>query len=219
MRPRKFYWPTASADSICAAQAFTAGVPLVFNGTLSASKIINTGEAPKFVFFDNFSRKVSISSASDLSGIQFTVVGTYYGKEISDTFAGPTAGSSVESNVIFSGVTSITANATSVNTVSVGFGTAGHTAWTMYSHQSLYHTTSVQVIVKNTIDYSLEATNQDVSVTDSADIVVFNPDTNVVNATANSIGLIDMQTRFFRININSSDNNAELTAYCIQGGV
>lgn len=219
MRPRKFYWPIASKDSICAAQAFTTGVPLVFNGTLSASKITNTGEAPKFVIFDNFSRKVSISSAANLSGIQFTVTGNYYGKEVSDTFNGPSAGGTVESGVIFSSVTSVTANATSANTVSVGFGTEGHTAWTMYSHQSLYHTTSVQVIVNNTIDYSLEATNQDVSITDSADIVVFNPDPSVVNVTSNSIGLIDMQTRFFRININNSGDTAELTAYCIQGGV
>lgn len=63
----------------------------------------------------------AIFSASDNSGVSFTITGTdRYGAALVDTFIGPTAGSYSESTEYFSTITQVATDMATVGTVSVG---------------------------------------------------------------------------------------------------
>lgn len=102
-------------DGVAAAQALTENTALTLNGVL-----VSNGVA----VFD-IPRNVTITGqgVTDLSGVDFTIVGTdYYGKAMSEVIAGPNGAVLVQTAKAFSRVTSVTPDTTDAATVTVGTG-------------------------------------------------------------------------------------------------
>ena len=95
----------ASTTAVAALQAPTSGTAL----TLASGAIPNTGQRP------------SLTSAADLSGIDFTFVGLdAYGNAMTVVMAGP-ASNTVVMDRSMKSITSITPNGTSASQVSAGY--------------------------------------------------------------------------------------------------
>lgn len=102
-------------DGIAVAQGLTSGTPMTLNGALVSG---GTG-----VFDVPRSVTITGQSATNLSGINFTIVGTdYYNKPMSQVIAGPNGAVVVQTTKAFMTVTSVTPNGTNAAQVIVGSG-------------------------------------------------------------------------------------------------
>jgi hypothetical protein len=103
------------ATAVCTNQGLTSGTALTLNGTLVSGGV---------AVFD-VARNVTITgaSATNLSGINFTIVGKdIYGKLLSQTIAGPNGAVAVSTTKAYKEVISVTPNGTNAAQVSVGSG-------------------------------------------------------------------------------------------------
>lgn len=154
MQPITYQWLPGSTNSICLAQTYTANVPLTFAnpvvipraGVAALCAIPNntpqnvksfltpqTGSINSSMLNDRF---VSFTSTANLSATSFTIVGrtdsymnknpqqNYYGTTITEVVTGPNAGTKY-STYEYTEIYSITPNATSASTVSVGMAPTG----------------------------------------------------------------------------------------------
>jgi hypothetical protein len=115
-----FNWPLPAAAGIAALQTVGAGASMILNGTLNP--FLNP-----VVTLTGISRKVSLTSTANLSGVNFTITGTYLGKPQVEITGGPN-NNTIETAALFHTVSSVTADiSTAANTVSIGTGSDGHT--------------------------------------------------------------------------------------------
>ena len=103
------------------------------------------------VTFDGISRTVSLTSAGNLSALNFTITGTYLGQVISETRTGPNA-NTVYTTKVFDSVTKISVDGAVGTAVSVGTGLTGHTQYYNFDYNSKINSSTVQVIVIGTIN-------------------------------------------------------------------
>ena len=220
MKTRVFSWPASNIDGICLPQTFTQNVPLKMNGALNA-KYISQGVVPTSIVFDDFSRNISISSDSDLTNINFLVKGSYLGFSGEETIVGPGAGITVSTTNIFDYIEYITPDDnTLVFEASVGLGLEGHTKWYLYSSPSRIHAMTIQVIVDGTIQYSFQATLQDITNSLDFPIVTFDPTGQLTAQTESAFGgVLPIPLRYARVNIDSSDDAGSLKAYFLESDV
>lgn len=176
-----FNWPTPDSAAIAALQTVGAGASMVLNGTLKQS-------GNPVVTLVGISRKISLTSTADLSGVDFTVTGTYLGKPQSEVITGPN-NNTVESATLFNTISSVTASiSTGANTVSVGTGSDGHTNLYKYNEHATVCALSAQVIMTagtpGDITYTFKSTLQEID--DPNFSVSFGRDTmyNMVSAQA-----------------------------------
>lgn len=107
----------ADAVAFAALQAPTAGVALTLTAAATGAALAATP------------RELTFTAAGDVSSVTFTIVGTdRWGAPATDTIVGP-SGATVTSKSVWKAVTSITPNATSANTVSVGYPQRVVTPW------------------------------------------------------------------------------------------
>lgn len=111
---------TLGTTNVATAQANTSGTPLA----LTAGTGVTSGPAPdgtgSTVLFFDVARCPSLTSASNLSAITYTIVGwDFYGNKTTQTLAGPNA-NTVTGLKALAAVLSITPNATNASTVSAG---------------------------------------------------------------------------------------------------
>lgn len=115
-----FNWLLPDSAGIAALQTVGAGASMILNGTLNP--FLNP-----VVTLTGISRKVTLTSGANLSGVDFTVTGTYLGLPQVEVMTGPNI-NTVESATLFHTISSIVASATTgANTVSAGTGSDGHT--------------------------------------------------------------------------------------------
>src|SRR6202000_2072110 len=81
MRLQTKVWPLFSTNQYALAQDCVAGKSLNLEGT-------SNGSFPSITYGG---RTVTLTSPNDLSGINFTINGFYYGQPVSKTIAGPNA--------------------------------------------------------------------------------------------------------------------------------
>jgi hypothetical protein len=161
MRPVIFDWPASDRDGICAAQQLGAAGNLVINGVL---RTWNSQVAPPSGFpvalMPKIQRTVSIYSAGDISGADFTVTGfDTSGDAVTETLTGPTAGNTVVTTAQFHIVTSVSADAAVASNVEVGTGNTGNTALWLNDHRQNPANTSLFVgTVTGTIDVDVQYT-------------------------------------------------------------
>lgn len=102
---------TLATAGICALQTTAGAVPLLMNG----ANVVNG------IWTADVRRNVTLTSAANLSAINFTIVGTWNGVPITRVIAGPNA-NTVATTATFDTVISVTPSATVGSNVSVGFG-------------------------------------------------------------------------------------------------
>ena len=117
-RHLKYIFPTGNISSICGLQDTAGAANLTLDGNL-ANQVTNQ------VSFINhgYSRSISITSANDLSAVNFTITGVQNGTLITEVLIGPNA-NTVFSVEIYDVIFSIATSA-AVNQVSVGVGILG----------------------------------------------------------------------------------------------
>lgn len=137
-KPAVFEWPAQDTAAIAALQTAGAGASLILNGTLKQA-------TNPVVTLLGISRKLTLTSAANLSGGNFVITGTYLGKPQTETLAGPNA-NTVETTELFNTIESVVSVAsTGVNTVSVGTGSDGHTNPYLVDPYSTVFAVSAQV--------------------------------------------------------------------------
>lgn len=179
-----YHWPAQDTAAISALQTVGAGGSMVLNGTLKQPTIA-------IVEFVGICRKVTLTSAANLSAGNFTITGTYLGKPQTETMPGPNA-NTVESAYLYDNVLSIVSVAsTGANTVSAGSGSDGHTRLYYYDPQSSVCAVSAQVIrVAGTNgSYSFKSICQDLDDPDFSVSNGINTMYNMINQTGgNTLG-------------------------------
>lgn len=114
-----YSWPVVNLQAVCKTQDAEADENLVLNGTMA----ISGAEQISFIRL-GFSRSISISSTSDLSGTKFTVTGIQNGAGIVvKDVAGPNNGT-VYIDSVFDAITSVSVDK-NVTNVQVGTGKTG----------------------------------------------------------------------------------------------
>jgi hypothetical protein len=206
--PVIYSWPVPSATAVAQEQTLAGAGSLVLNGSFASGGV---------VVFPSFARTISLISANDLNGVQFTVTGTANGAIVSETIAGPN-NDRVETTVIFNAVTSITTN-NAAAAVSAGTGTKGRTAWFLHNYHAVVPYLAVQVNVIATINYSFVTTLINVEGIPDANIISFNPIADLTNATADKMDGYFIPARYSSITVNSSNDTGALTAIFLQQGI
>lgn len=117
----EYNWPTPFTDGVAKAQALTANTPLVLNGSYANQVTGNVNFAQQF----NIVPKITLTSGSNLSAIQFVINGYQNGVFINETLTGPNA-NTVTSVNCFDIIQSIMPNDNSVNQITVGNGATGY---------------------------------------------------------------------------------------------
>lgn len=112
---------TLSTTNVAASQSTTSITSLALTaGTGTTAGTAPDGSGAAVVVLD-VPRAVSISSASDYSGVTVTVVGyDQYGKKLTNTITGPGVGATVNTLKAYKSVLSITLSATVAHSVSAG---------------------------------------------------------------------------------------------------
>lgn len=221
MRPRVITWPAPSTTSISALQTLGAAGNLLLNGSLNTSgNYISAvaypgGLAIPLIVFQGITRSITLTSANDLSAVNFTIHGVYNNAPLSEVLAGPMA-NTVTSVNIYDAITSISTSAAAA-AVSVGTGETGRTAWISGDYDMLIPNYSVQAVRTATINYTLFLTLDDPNTV--AIPTVFSPIAALTGATTSQFASFTNPINYMNITINSSDGTGALVATFLQQGI
>lgn len=118
----EYNWPAAVVNGISLFQTLNANISLKLNGSY-VNKTTGTVN-----FIDDFGivPRITLSSADDLSGINFIITGYQNGVFISETLAGPTANATVTSVNCFDMLLQIIPSGTTGSTIQVGVASVGY---------------------------------------------------------------------------------------------
>jgi len=124
MRPATFSFAASDTAAICALQTTAGSGSFTINGTL-ANANNPYGQANRASITGGFGRVISLTSAGNISGVNFTVAGLdIYGRSVTETRSGPNA-NTVNTTQEFWVVTSVTVNGAVGTNTSVGTGSTG----------------------------------------------------------------------------------------------
>ena len=183
---------------------------------------------PYPVVFPNISRPITLTSTDNLSGVNFTIVGTdLNGLATTEVLAGPN-NATVHSVNAYNTIISITANGAYTN-FSAGTYTTGFIQWVPMNYQIGTVSITIQAVVTNTINYSLYDTLDPMGyyVTRALNdnyVPLTNPTQNAIVAALTGA----TTTQFYNYTppvvaiggiINSSSGNGALTLTILQAGV
>lgn len=210
--PLVYSWPAANTQDVCLIQNIAGAGNLILNGNLLNQVNLS------IIGFNSISRTVSLTSANNLSGVNFTISGYFNGTTVTTTIAGPNA-NTVYTAQYFDSITSVSASG-AANGISVGSGTTGFTKWFRFDYHTPYPALSIQTDVTNSpnITYSFQTTLDDVNSIPNASLTTFTPIAGMTGANTSQFGNINYPIRYARIAITASTNGS-LTATFIQQGV
>lgn len=219
MRPIQFTWggyAIADADAIATSQTKASAGDLTLDGALTAQQSVYVAQIPPEVTTRvatlSTSGLVTITSASNDSGITFTVYGTNNsGAAISETITG-TNGSTATSTLSFKTVTRVATSGATAGAVEVGTAQSGQTDWIPLDIYTPNQVTNVSVTVSGTINYTVQYTNEDpfdLSITQQA---VSHPVAGLVGATTSqTAGATTTLMRAVRFKVNSGSGTGRVT--------
>lgn len=125
-QPAQYTFPASATASICALQTTGGAASFLINGSL-ADPNTPAGQGGRVILTGGFGRVITLTSAGNVSGVNFTITGTdVYGRSVSETLAGPNA-NTVSTTQEFASVTSVTVNGAVGTNTSVGTGATGST--------------------------------------------------------------------------------------------
>ena len=200
-QPARFTFPAGTTTSICSAQTTAGAGSFVIDGPLVDTASITAG-GPRRVILPGIQRVVSLTSAANISAVNFTITGfDSRGVAVSETRAGPNI-NTVETAQEFAIVTSVTVNAAVGTGTSVGTGTTGTTRWWTNNLNIAPANLALYVAITGTINYTVQDTPDnanDVTITP----VAF-PHPTLAALTANGNSNYAYPPRYVRLKINSS---------------
>lgn len=209
--PAVFTWPAAATQAISATQTLAGAGNLLINGTLAQTL---TGGSP-YVIFPNISRTVSLTSVNNLSGVNFTITGTYRGAAQTETRVGPN-NNTVYTTALFDSITSISTNGAAA-AVSAGSGTTGQTQWYNFNYHAIYPSMSAQIVVTGSpnITYSWTFTLDDIQT--NASPATFTPVASLTGATTSQFGAFSDPVRFCCIQVSAATTGSLVATFLQQG--
>lgn len=181
--------------------------------TSTGAAIIPTTTTPT----DGLSHKVTLTSAGgvDLSGVAFTVAGTFQGETISDVIAAGPNGTTVTTAKYFTTVTSVTPGATmATKEMTIGIGAESLTPAIPLDRHSLA-ASALTITVTGTINATVQDTIGDVFRNDPTDIP-WTVITALTGKTAQTDGSVRTGATAVRILTNSVTNSATITLWISQ---
>jgi hypothetical protein len=218
----RIVWPAADTDSVCLAQQVVAGGSFNINGALATVNV----PAP-YAEFVGLERKVSLTSAADVSADNFTITGYYRGAIISEVISGPNATTKQSVN-LYTKVISITSEFTLTDDVSIGTGNTGNTIWLRSDYQRSVNNATVGVkVLATAITYTFEASLDDPIATpvpyiiapiDSVTIPTIPAATDMIDATVTSAADYSWPVHSVRVRVSASDATGALNFYFLQQG-
>lgn len=208
-------WPAASLDAYAKLQDVAANANVQLVGT-------NRGLLPKI---DYGARTVSITSANDLSLVNFTIRGFVYDTPTEEIITGPNADTVFSVN-FYTSISAITADGIAAG-VSFGTGYSGYLNYvTLNNHISTFGVTT-SVNVTDNINYSvfvmLEKANK---ITESGNII--NPDIDLnkfpypgipLNSVVSLLASTSSPIQTIFLLVNDSDITGELKFNILQNGI
>lgn len=214
-KPVIYVWPEEDDQAVAEYQDVAANGLFILNG---ADSNINTGVGVPVVSFGDVSRTVTISSLdNDYTGVSFIISGTLNSSNVFEEIEGPGAGETVDTLQYFDTVTSVSVDA-DVQNVGVGSGTQGMTHWYKCDYNRTINSFSFQVAVVGTIEYSLQATLDDVQENEFP--LTFDITGELTDQTTSKL----VNTGIFPINycslrINSSEADGALIFTILESGL
>ena len=185
----------ADPNGIFLDQAPTAGTALTLNGAF-----VTAGVAQLDV-----QRQVELESAADLSGINFTIVGTdEQGRSITETIVGPNAGVSATSLDFFT-VTSITPDGTSGSNVEGGTNAMGGSIPIPIDKYLTPTNIGLGLEITGTVDVTVQHTFGDIFTDDPSTIHTWFDHPTLANEVANADGNLAFPPQAVRLFNNSGD--------------
>lgn len=153
--PATYTFAAADTAAICALQTTGGAGSFVINGTLANSNN-PPGQANRATLTGAFGRVISLTSAGNISAVNFTITGTdIYGRTVSETRAGPNA-NTVETTQQYYSVTSVTVNGAVGTNTSVGTGSTGSTRPYRGSTGSTPANYALYGVVSGTINWTVQ---------------------------------------------------------------
>jgi len=211
-RPKTYNWPAPDDDGICASQTTGAAGALVINGALLDGPATMQGVAR--VVLPGIQRVVSITSGADVTGVDFTITGTNLrGAAVTETIAGPDS-ATVETTAEFHTITSVTVDGALADAATVGTGTTGVTNWFTFDYWVTPFSVSLQAAVTDTINYTVNTTNDDVQTDSTPSVTAVSGMTGAAGDTADDLVA---PWRAVQATVNSSTDGT-LSLFILQAG-
>lgn len=221
MLPATLSWRAQDTAAIAALQTLGAAGSLTLNGTLSlpiyGQNILTSPLAiPQNV------RVVTLTSANNLSAVNFTITGMSGGVAVAQTIAGPNA-NTVSTTSFFSSVTSITTSAAAA-AVSAGIGTTGFITLTTHNYNASVFNLGISTIVTNgggALTYSFYVSDAPLDTLSASSWVAnsFTPIAGMTAATTSQMANYTTPVKYSFINVTASSAAASLVEYLIQQGI
>lgn len=217
MKPVTYNFIAADAAYICASQTTGAAGALTINGT--GAELNPTPRVRLSVGSPGFQRVVTITSAGNISSVNFTITGKdVLGNAVTETRAGPNA-TTVSTTAEFYEITSVTADAAVSSAATLGIGATGTSQWFVVDYQLTPINIGVQCAVTGTINYTVQQTRSDISSGNPPSAQIFSATTaGLVGATTSQQGSIYETITASRVLINSSSGGALHVRY-LQAGI
>lgn len=221
-RPIQITFPAADADGICLSQTTAGATALIINGALK-DLAATMQQVTRAVMGVGIERPVTLTSTGNLSGIQFTIVGTdVNGTAVSEDLAGP-SNNTVATTALYNTVTSITPDGAVGTAITAGSGTTGQTKWLMSNLNIQPVNLSVYVAVTTTASVTVQDTPVDLQATAPSSTVpastqIFNHPT-LAAITGSASSNYAYPPRYVRAVMNSSSGNGAFELTIIQAGV
>jgi hypothetical protein len=117
----QFNWPVPVTDGVAKAQAITKNVPLILNGSYANQTTGTVNFSQQF----NIVPKITLTSTSNLSGVEFLINGYQNGVFINETLTGPN-NTTVSSNNCFDVIQSIMPSVADADNIKVGVASTGY---------------------------------------------------------------------------------------------
>lgn len=203
-RPVTYTWTLPTTTYVAPLQTLAAAGPMRLN-------------SPE-VFFAQQARHVTLTSANNLAGVNFTITGkgtAPYGGTIVEVIAGPNANTVVSVN-LFTEVYSITTSAVAA-AVSAGIGLNGILGPYTYDFHDNNANLGVSVQVTNAITYSLFVTLGDITALPAP--AAFNPVVAMTGANNNQMANVVQPMTYAWFTIVTVDPTASIKAIFIQQGL
>lgn len=203
--PTRYSFIAADTDYVCALQTLGAAGSMVINGA-GWDGHDNPRRIRLAVGSLGFERTISLTSAGNISGVNFTITGTNIrGETISETHAGPNA-NTVFTTAFFYSITSITTDAAVGTNTSIGIGTTGRSQWYRINYQLTPVAIGLGITVSNTdLTWTIVQTTYNVELAEpAANSIINNADTNLVSQTTSRQGNYVVPFGACRCNITAS---------------
>lgn len=190
----------AVANAIALSQTLAGAGPVVLNGALVVAGVAIIPQQ----------RRITITSTSDLTAVNFTIVGTNEaGQAVTEVLAGGST-ATVTSLNDYATVTSITASAAVAAAITVGTSAVGASLPVPLDIYLPFGSTVSVALLSGAVNYSVQVTNGDPFGPPASLVWASYPDAAVVAKAASGVGVTATAWRAARLLTNSGAGTVQM---------